>query len=338
MDTRPRSVVTVARASIVAGMLLTMACTPHLQRPGALPPLGLRAAVAIDAQHNQVVAGTFTGEVQLGGTTLKSAGGTDVFVAKFNPEGKLLWPPLRFGGVGDETTNAVAASSKDGSIAFVGTFTRDLTIETTSFRSTSPVETSAGVFIAVLDAGGKLKWAREVMNVDAATPTSVAIDPENGNIAIGATLLTSVPGQGDRHPEFGMSITLTLLSPNGAPVGAPLTMATTLAFSCVHSPCVTADRAPLFGLCDWCVSTICGWDNTCCTQHWEQKCVDMVWSVCGQRCSCDVCTMGYPFNRYACKQTGQVCGDIPNCCRTSWGRDCLIDANKTCASGCIIPP
>ena len=335
MDTRSRLLVTAARVLVISGMVLLTACPP-VQRPGELPPLGLRAAVAIDAQHNQIVAGTFADEVQLGGRTLKSAGGTDVFVAKFNPKGELLWPPLRFGGLGNETVSAVAVSSKDGSIAFVGTFTHDLTIEMTAIRSTSPVGAPAGVFLAVLDPDGKLRWAQEIPGVDVATPVSVAVDPENGNIAVGGTVLAKAPGRDDKHPQIGMSITLTQVSAAGTPIGPPLILASSFLFTCKHSPCETGN--PLFGLCDWCVQTICSNDSACCTNRWEQRCVDKVWTVCGQRCNCaDFCTIGDRFNAYACTNTGHVCGNLPDCCRVAWTRDCLINANATCGTTCFIP-
>jgi hypothetical protein len=109
-----------------------------------------------------------------------------------------------------------------------------------------------------------------------------------------------------------------------------------LHYACTHSPC--SQGGPLFGLCDWCVATVCGLDSTCCTQTWGQQCVEMVWTKCGQRCNCDdICSVGNPFNAYACACTGQVCGDIPGCCRSGWGTACLQDANKTCGTRCAVP-
>ena len=42
-------------------------------------------AVAVDASGNVIVAGFFLGTVDFGGGALTSAGGSDIFVAKFGP-------------------------------------------------------------------------------------------------------------------------------------------------------------------------------------------------------------------------------------------------------------
>jgi hypothetical protein len=57
--------------------------------------------VAVDGSDNAVITGSFTGTVNFGGINLVSAGGTDIFVCKYEGVGNLLlWAKRRRGVVG----------------------------------------------------------------------------------------------------------------------------------------------------------------------------------------------------------------------------------------------
>ncbi len=64
-------------------------------------------AVAADAAGNVLVAGKFQGTANFGGSDLSSAGGFDVFVAKFSAAGVHQWSK-RFGAASDDDAKAVA--------------------------------------------------------------------------------------------------------------------------------------------------------------------------------------------------------------------------------------
>jgi hypothetical protein len=66
-----------------------------------------------DAAGNRYVAETFTGSIDLGGGPLVSAGGSDVYVAKYAASGAHLWS-RRFGGTSDDyaTTPVVNAAGE----------------------------------------------------------------------------------------------------------------------------------------------------------------------------------------------------------------------------------
>jgi len=64
-------------------------------------------AVAADTNGNIFVTGYFTGTANFGGADLTSAGGWDVFLAKYSPSGAHLWSK-RFGGTGDERPYSIA--------------------------------------------------------------------------------------------------------------------------------------------------------------------------------------------------------------------------------------
>ena len=74
-------------ASFASG---TSAATyPHFwsQRYGDAAGFQAVNGVSTDGAGNIYVIGTFTGTINLGGSPLTSAGGYDIFVAKFNPAG-----------------------------------------------------------------------------------------------------------------------------------------------------------------------------------------------------------------------------------------------------------
>ena len=124
-------------------------------------------ATAVDAAGNVYLAGNFKNSVTLGGTTLTSLGGYDVFVAKFNPAtNQFVWAQ-RAGGTNNDFANALAVS---GSRVYVAGYFESLTA---GFGSTTLTNagtlTSAGyadVFVAKLtDAGntGSFGWAQQAV-------------------------------------------------------------------------------------------------------------------------------------------------------------------------------
>src|SRR5262249_18344080 len=80
----------------------------HLQSKSFGDAESQRAAdVAVDGAGNIVLIGNFTGSIDLGGGPLTSAGGSDIFVAKFDPELKHL-QSKSFGDAADQTARSVA--------------------------------------------------------------------------------------------------------------------------------------------------------------------------------------------------------------------------------------
>src|SRR5438067_74224 len=78
----------------------------------ALPFLGnaeLRA-LASDAQGGLAAAGDFSGSVRIGSASIASAGGTDAFVLRTEPDGAVRWLH-RLGGPRDERAGAVALAA-----------------------------------------------------------------------------------------------------------------------------------------------------------------------------------------------------------------------------------
>ncbi len=100
--------------------------------------------VAIDGQGNVVVVGQFMDTVNFGGGNLTSAGGWDIFVAKFTAGGAHVWSK-RFGAAGDDLGDAIAVDASDN-IMIGGGF-----IETVSFGGAPLVSTKVTTWTSMMD-------------------------------------------------------------------------------------------------------------------------------------------------------------------------------------------
>ena len=76
--------------------------------------------VAVDAVGNVSVIGWFDGTVDFGGGPLTSAGGSDIFLAHYDPTGTHLWS-YRFGDTSDEGGSSVSVDAA-GNVLVTGHF------------------------------------------------------------------------------------------------------------------------------------------------------------------------------------------------------------------------
>ena len=142
--------------------------------------------VAVDRQGNVVVTGYFSGTVDFdpgaGTLNLTSAGSWDAFVAKFDPEGNILWAK-GFGGEFDDRGLGVAVKG-DGTIAFTGYFQvlADFDPGPGTFNLTGSWGNEA--FVAVLTNSGNLVWAGAFSGATGdEVGTGVAFEPTDGVFA-----------------------------------------------------------------------------------------------------------------------------------------------------------
>jgi hypothetical protein len=116
--------------------------------------------VAVDAAGDAVVAGTFTGTLELGARTLESAGGTDAYVAKLDSSGNVLYG-LALGGAEDDGVAGLAVDSQGSAIVSgsgLGTIKLDSagrTVWTKSFFGPVAVDSVDSVLVT-----GALRGAR----------------------------------------------------------------------------------------------------------------------------------------------------------------------------------
>ncbi len=142
------------------------------------------AAVAALSDGSALVTGWFTSAATFGPgeaaeTVLNSAGNYDVFLARYNPEGSLVWA-RRAGGTGSDTGNAVAVLSNGASL-ITGGFSGSA-----GFASRTLV--SAGdrdIFVARYDNAGTVEWAVRAGGANYDTGRAIAAAADGSSLVTG---------------------------------------------------------------------------------------------------------------------------------------------------------
>ena len=164
--------------------------------------IDLAYGIAIDPNGNAYITGSFSGPfIVLGSTALINSNptGTDVFIAKYDTAGNLVWAKGA-GGTDIEFGRSIAADAS-GNTYITGYFSSP----TLSFGTT--ILTNAGledIFIAKYDASGNFVWAKNAGGADHDYAFGIAADPngnsyltgffESSTISFGATILTNSGG------------------------------------------------------------------------------------------------------------------------------------------------
>lgn len=134
--------------------------------------------LAVDSGGNVLVTRFFTGTVDVGGGPLTSAGGDDILLAKFAPNGAHLWSK-RFGDAfANQKPNSIAVDSA-GNVAIVG--------EHAGTVDFGGGPTAAGGFVAKFDPDGQHLTSRWIG--DQAKPYGVAFDPDGHIVVTGTNVL-----------------------------------------------------------------------------------------------------------------------------------------------------
>ncbi|HET6348899.1 MAG TPA: FlgD immunoglobulin-like domain containing protein [Candidatus Krumholzibacteria bacterium] len=151
--------------------------------------------VAVDGSGNVVVAGTFTGSMNLGGGTLTSAGSYDVFLAKYDANGAFQWSQ-RFGGTGLDGARAVAFDGA-GNIVMTGYFGGSV-----SFGGAPLTGGAHDIFVAKFDGSGAHQWSHYYGGAGIDEGMDVAVDA-SGNVLIAGQYVGAVDFGGGPVSAFG---------------------------------------------------------------------------------------------------------------------------------------
>jgi len=110
-------------------------------------------SASIDGAGNTYLSGAFENTMTVGSTTLTSNGGRDLFIAKYDPAGTLLWAS----SAGSPTNDFSGASSADavGNVYLAGGFSGTITIGSNSLSTSA----TRDAFVAKLDPAGNVTWA-----------------------------------------------------------------------------------------------------------------------------------------------------------------------------------
>lgn len=151
--------------------------------------------MATDGSGNSMIVGRFEGTLDVGDTTLTSAGNSDILLAKYNNQGSLLWA-VRAGGTSSDEGLDIATDAAGNSI-ITGYFRSQADFGDTTLTGTSLLN---DIFIAKYDDGGNLLWAEKAGGSGSDLGYEIATDSAgnsfvtggfNGSAAFGDTTLVS---------------------------------------------------------------------------------------------------------------------------------------------------
>jgi hypothetical protein len=143
---------------------------------------GLETAngVAVDPQGNSYVVGSFQGTATFGSTNLVSSGGHDIFLAKLDPQGALLWV-TQAGGVNDDVGYDVSVDTS-GNAFITGYY-----VKTAKFGQ-STVANAGGfdLFVAKYTSAGQLSWVRNTPDANNVYGSGITVDPTGNVVVVGS--------------------------------------------------------------------------------------------------------------------------------------------------------
>lgn len=151
-------------------------------------------AVAADHLGNIYLTGAFSESASFDSLTLptgalSSAGGKDLFLAKYNSSGKLLWARSA-GGVGDDAGLSIVADN-DGEVYIAGYFNARASFEG-RFVATRSASDTVDLFIAKYDFSGALQWVKSAGGEGFDAGTALAVDGDNNLYMTGVCTANAV--------------------------------------------------------------------------------------------------------------------------------------------------
>lgn len=137
------------------------------------------SAVTFDKSGNLIVVGSVSGSINFGATTLTSAGLSDVFVAKFNPAGQLLWAKS-FGDAEIQSASSVGVDSS-GNVYLTGAFRGNINFGGGTLSAAGSL--FVDIYLAKLSSDGNHVWSKSFGDQNVQNARSLAVDAA-GNVIL----------------------------------------------------------------------------------------------------------------------------------------------------------
>jgi beta-propeller repeat-containing protein len=171
--------------------------------------------LTLDASGGPVAAGYFNGSADFGGGSLTSAGGKDIFVARYTSAGAHVWSK-QIGGSLDDIARGVAVDG-GGNVVLTGNFASS----SVNFGGGALVNSGgADIFLAKYDSTGAHVWSKRFGGSFSAAEigTDVATDGA-GNVLLTGSVVDTIDFGGGPLPSDGWyDIFLAKFSATGAHV------------------------------------------------------------------------------------------------------------------------
>jgi hypothetical protein len=139
--------------------------------------------ITTDSLGNSVVVGYFQGNADFDSIVLNSAGDRDIFIAKYDSSGNVLWAK-RIGASGDDRGMGIRMGD-GGDIVITGKFSGSVAFGNTNLSSVG----ASDIFIASYDLNGNPIWAKRAggsaSDIFADTGAEVAFDGSGNSVITG---------------------------------------------------------------------------------------------------------------------------------------------------------
>jgi hypothetical protein len=137
----------------------------------------------VDGSGNSHVTGSFGGTATFGSTTLTDTKDGDIFVAKYDPDGNVLWA-VQAGGIEGNTGNGIAVDGLGNSYV-TGSFQGDAAFDGTTLTSAG----SSDIFVAKYDPDGNVVWVTQTGNAGQELGRGIALDGSRNSYVTGVSAL-----------------------------------------------------------------------------------------------------------------------------------------------------
>ena len=131
----------------------------------------------IDEDGNILLFGKFKNEIDFDDITLTSSGSTDMYIAKYNADGEIIFA-FSEGGSSYEDANSIAVGAND-EFYISGTFYNETIINGETISTENPT----GIFLAKYNSAGEFQWI-EVIDGTNLLPSVFLAGNEDGSIYI----------------------------------------------------------------------------------------------------------------------------------------------------------
>ncbi len=170
--------------------------------------------VAIDADGNVIVAGIFVKTIHFDNDSLENHGNYDIFIAKYDPNGNMLWLKQAYTSNQDKAVDI--AVDNDNNYIVTGYFGNNAT-DTLVYDGTNIISNGErDIFVLKLNSDGNLQWGISGGGKANDEATALAIDKSNNIYVTGYYKdTTAVFGSTELNHEDGYEAFLTKIDPNG---------------------------------------------------------------------------------------------------------------------------
>ncbi|MDP4267259.1 MAG: SBBP repeat-containing protein [Bacteroidota bacterium] len=170
-------------------------------------------SISTDYNGNSYIAGGIEKDAKFDNITMKGSGSQDIFLAKYNTNGKLEWIKS---AEGESTENArsVVVEPSGKYVYITGVFSS----ETVSFDENIKLK-SAGVFdmfIAKYDSNGILQWAKSEGGPDHDGGLAITVDKSGNSYVTGYFKSTARIGDKEYTSNGDLDVFIAKFNPNGS--------------------------------------------------------------------------------------------------------------------------